>query len=189
MYIWVWRRCLFYVETVSLTTVSTVSSLWSCNCYFSFLTGWNMPIIVKRLDARYDWLTARWDQRTYRLADAGSGCDPSPSVAGAVAWVSEGSCSFFTKVCECHWKWSVLRLVHLCFTDDIPEVQQNNIQQQLFTILFIVIIFFKSSYTKHVNYRYFFMKDFLWKISCPWCNLHRQYIQVFRAATNDDFNY
>ncbi|KAA8591878.1 hypothetical protein FQN60_017252 [Etheostoma spectabile] len=26
------------------------------------------------------------------------GCEPRPSVAGAVAWVSEGNCSFFTKV-------------------------------------------------------------------------------------------
>lgn len=85
--------------------IPNVLYYWGCtghNCGLSQAVftseGWNMPIIVKRLDARYDWLTARWDQRTYRLADAGSGCDPSPSVAGAVAWVSEGSCSFFTKV-------------------------------------------------------------------------------------------
>ncbi|KAG7216467.1 hypothetical protein INR49_001953 [Caranx melampygus] len=60
--------------------------------------GWNMPVIIKRLDARYDWLMAGWGQRSYQLVDAGNGCDPSPSVAGGVAWVSEGSCSFFTKV-------------------------------------------------------------------------------------------
>lgn len=58
-----------------------------------------MPIIIKRLDARYDWLTKRWSQQTYQLVDAGDGCEPPPSVAGAVAWVSEGGCSFFTKVC------------------------------------------------------------------------------------------
>lgn len=57
-----------------------------------------MPVIVKRLDARYDWLSTRWGQRSYQLMDGGDGCEPSPSVAGAVAWVSEGSCSFFTKV-------------------------------------------------------------------------------------------
>ncbi|XP_039972563.1 uncharacterized protein si:dkey-256h2.1 [Xiphias gladius] len=78
---------------------------WGClghNCGLSQAVftseGWNMPIIVKRLDARYDWLTARWGPTPYQLTEAGNGCDPSPSVAGAVAWVSEGSCSFFTKV-------------------------------------------------------------------------------------------
>ncbi|KAM4600691.1 uncharacterized protein ACJ7VT_020595 [Polymixia lowei] len=60
--------------------------------------GWKMPIIVKRLDSRYDWLSARWGQSSYQLIDAGDGCEPSSSVAGAVAWVSEGNCSFFTKV-------------------------------------------------------------------------------------------
>lgn len=56
------------------------------------------PVIVKSLNARYDWLRARWDQRSYQLMDAGDGCDPAPSMAGAVAWVSEGNCSFFDKV-------------------------------------------------------------------------------------------
>ncbi|XP_044064160.1 uncharacterized protein si:dkey-256h2.1 [Siniperca chuatsi] len=60
--------------------------------------GWNMPVVIKRLDARYDWLMTRWGQRSYELIDAGDGCDPAPSVAGAVAWVSEVNCSFFTKV-------------------------------------------------------------------------------------------
>ncbi|KAK2809769.1 hypothetical protein Q5P01_000494 [Channa striata] len=66
-------------------------AVFTCN-------GWNLPVIVKRLDARYDWLMGRWARRSYQLIDAGDGCDPSPSVAGAVAWVSEGNCSFFTKV-------------------------------------------------------------------------------------------
>ncbi|KAF7661228.1 hypothetical protein LDENG_00266700 [Lucifuga dentata] len=57
-----------------------------------------MPIIVKRLDARYDWIMAHWGQGSYQLVDAGDGCSPSPLVVGAVAWVSEGNCSFFTKV-------------------------------------------------------------------------------------------
>uniref|UniRef100_UPI0037E9351E uncharacterized protein n=1 Tax=Semicossyphus pulcher TaxID=241346 RepID=UPI0037E9351E len=60
--------------------------------------GWNMPVVIKRLDARYDWLWTRWGPKSHQLVDADDGCDPSPSVAGAVAWVSEGNCSFFTKV-------------------------------------------------------------------------------------------
>lgn len=60
---------------------------------------WKMPVIIKRLDARYDWLMARWGSKSYTVIDAGDGCETFPSVAGAVAWVSEGNCSFFTKVC------------------------------------------------------------------------------------------
>ncbi|XP_076006636.1 uncharacterized protein LOC143000990 isoform X2 [Genypterus blacodes] len=78
---------------------------WGCtghNCGLTqavFTSGdWKMPIVIKRLDARYDWLAAHWGQRSYRLVDAGDGCSPAPSLAGAVAWVSEGNCSFFTKV-------------------------------------------------------------------------------------------
>lgn len=59
--------------------------------------GWRMPIVIKRLDARYDWLP-RWGQQTYQLMDAGDGCESSPSIEGAVAWLSEGNCSFFDKV-------------------------------------------------------------------------------------------
>ncbi|KAM3872992.1 uncharacterized protein ACN63O_001979 [Diretmus argenteus] len=85
--------------------IPSVLYSWACaghNCGLSQAVfkseGWKMPIIVKRLDARYDWLIGRWSQKSYRLIDAGDGCQPRPSVAGAVAWVSEGNCSFFTKV-------------------------------------------------------------------------------------------
>uniref|UniRef100_A0A8C2WH22 Si:dkey-256h2.1 n=1 Tax=Cyclopterus lumpus TaxID=8103 RepID=A0A8C2WH22_CYCLU len=85
--------------------IPNVLYYWRCTgrgCVFSQVVfkseGWNMPIIVKRLDARYDWLMTRGDPKSYRLMEAGDGCEPSPSVAGALAWVSEGNCSFFTKV-------------------------------------------------------------------------------------------
>ncbi|XP_062277932.1 uncharacterized protein si:dkey-256h2.1 [Scomber scombrus] len=85
--------------------IPSILYYWSCmghNCGLSQAVftseGWKMPVIIKRLDARYDWLMGRWTQKLYQLIDAGNGCDPSPSVAGAVAWVSEGNCSFFTKV-------------------------------------------------------------------------------------------
>ncbi|KAM9724273.1 uncharacterized protein ACNS7B_019404 [Menidia menidia] len=78
---------------------------WGCrghNCGLSQAVftsyGWKMPVIAKRLDARYDWLMARWKPGSYRLVGAGDGCLPSASAAGGVAWVSEGNCSFFTKV-------------------------------------------------------------------------------------------
>ncbi|XP_061920137.1 uncharacterized protein si:dkey-256h2.1 [Entelurus aequoreus] len=85
--------------------IPSVLYYWACtghNCGLAQAVftsqGWSMPVIVKRLDARYDWLTARWGQGSYQLRDAGDGCDPSPSVAGSVAWLSEGNCSFFTKM-------------------------------------------------------------------------------------------
>ncbi|KAM9353841.1 uncharacterized protein ABDE67_006235 [Symphorus nematophorus] len=84
--------------------IPSVLHYWTCiarNCLLAqavFTTEeWKMPVIIKRQDARYDWLP-RWGQRTSQLMDAGDGCEPSPSMAGAVAWVSEGNCSFFTKV-------------------------------------------------------------------------------------------
>ncbi|XP_044215965.1 uncharacterized protein si:dkey-256h2.1 [Thunnus albacares] len=85
--------------------IPSVLYYWSCighNCGFSQAVftskGWKMPVIIKRLDARYDWLMGHWDHKSYQLIDAGDGCNASPSVSGAVAWVSEGNCSFFTKV-------------------------------------------------------------------------------------------
>ncbi|KAL2084443.1 hypothetical protein ACEWY4_019961 [Coilia grayii] len=88
------------------TWIPKVLYSWGCtghNCGLAqavfTCTEWDMPLIVKRLDARYDWLNGRWDQaKTYRLQDGGNGCAPTSSVAGAVAWVAEGECSFFTKV-------------------------------------------------------------------------------------------
>ncbi|KAL0984814.1 hypothetical protein UPYG_G00147310 [Umbra pygmaea] len=84
--------------------IPSVLYSWSCsghNCGLSQAvftsTDWKMPVIVKRLDARYDWLMGHWRQRNH-LIDAGDGCEPTTFVEGAVAWVSEGNCSYYTKV-------------------------------------------------------------------------------------------
>lgn len=87
-----------YKDIVLHNTFLYLSPSFTIYSVFLSVTGWKMPVIIKRLDARYDWLMGRWSQPSYQLVDAGDGCDPSTSVAGAVAWVSEGSCSFFTKV-------------------------------------------------------------------------------------------
>ncbi|XP_028834783.1 uncharacterized protein LOC114789691 [Denticeps clupeoides] len=60
--------------------------------------AWDIPLVAKRLNARYDWLYGHWEQKPYRLTDAGDGCRPGASAEGRVAWISEGGCSFFTKV-------------------------------------------------------------------------------------------
>lgn len=68
----------------------------SLDCF----TEWDTPVVSKRLDARYDWLSTRWSQKSYQLLAAGDGCSLFPPVVGALAWLSEGNCSFFTKVCS-----------------------------------------------------------------------------------------
>ncbi|XP_062841754.1 uncharacterized protein si:dkey-256h2.1 [Trichomycterus rosablanca] len=78
---------------------------WGCgghNCGLAQVVftspAWNVPVIAKRLNARYDWLNGRWEKKDYIVVDADNGCEPVPAVAGAVAWVSESGCSFFTKI-------------------------------------------------------------------------------------------
>ncbi|NP_001373269.1 uncharacterized protein LOC337520 precursor [Danio rerio] len=78
---------------------------WGCgghNCGLGQVVfsspDWKGPVIGKRLNARYDWLYAHWSTDPYRLLDVGDGCAPVASLKGAVAWVSEGGCSFFTKI-------------------------------------------------------------------------------------------
>lgn len=69
----------------------------------SGIADWSIPVIAKRLNARYDWLNGRWGADPYKLLDAGDGCELVTSVKGAVAWVSEGGCSFFQKVSKATW--------------------------------------------------------------------------------------
>ncbi|XP_076868448.1 uncharacterized protein LOC143519176 [Brachyhypopomus gauderio] len=78
---------------------------WGCgghNCGLAQVAftspEWTVPLVAKRLTARYDWLKGRWEPKSYSLADAGDGCEPRTAVAGAVAWVSEHGCSFYTKI-------------------------------------------------------------------------------------------
>ncbi|XP_037532446.1 uncharacterized protein si:dkey-256h2.1 [Nematolebias whitei] len=85
--------------------IPSVFYYWGCwghNCGLSQAVftsdGWKTPVVIKRLDARYDWLMGRWSPDSSQLVHAGDGCRPSASLGGAVAWVSEGNCSFFTKV-------------------------------------------------------------------------------------------
>ncbi|KAJ8354490.1 hypothetical protein SKAU_G00220570 [Synaphobranchus kaupii] len=85
--------------------IPSVLYSWGCsghNCGLAQVSfsspEWDIPVVAKRLDARFDWLMGHWDQRSYSLIDAGDGCEPFATVSAAVAWVSEGNCSFFTKV-------------------------------------------------------------------------------------------
>ncbi|XP_066571608.1 uncharacterized protein LOC136760208 isoform X2 [Amia ocellicauda] len=85
--------------------IPSVLYSWTCdgvNCGLSQVVftskEWGTPIVAKRLDAKYDWLMGRWTPVSHPLVDGADGCSVAPAVAGAVAWVSEGNCSFFAKV-------------------------------------------------------------------------------------------
>ncbi|XP_022088506.1 uncharacterized protein LOC110978103 [Acanthaster planci] len=58
------------------------------------------PIVLKRLDARYDWLPSvdKFGNQTIPVVPAENGCKPDSRVAKKIAVVMAGSCSFSTKV-------------------------------------------------------------------------------------------
>ncbi|XP_078454085.1 uncharacterized protein LOC144720862 [Lampetra planeri] len=114
---WDLQKRIHYVPVQVSSLGNWIPSLlyeWQCddhNCGLAQVvfhcTGWKLPLVVKRLDARYDWLTGSWTDQPLRLVDGGDGCGrrrrsgrgDDDGLAGAVAWVSAaGKCSYFTKV-------------------------------------------------------------------------------------------
>ncbi|XP_063952301.1 uncharacterized protein LOC129255975 [Lytechinus pictus] len=83
---------------------------WACQdhgCGFSqavfkSITGSSSEVILKRLDARYDWLPspAQVFSSPQSVVLAGNGCSTSEYVAGRIALVVDGDCSFADKVKE-----------------------------------------------------------------------------------------
>ena len=74
-----------------------------CDCcqHFTavyFPTG--APIVLKRLDARYDWLPSmdKFGNRTIPVVPAKDGCGPDSEVVNKIAVVTAGGCSFSKKV-------------------------------------------------------------------------------------------
>lgn len=94
---------------VSVFFSSDITHILLLCAMFWFYAEWEIPLVAKRLDARYDWLMGHWGQKSFNLVGAGDGCKPSPAVAGAVAWLSEGNCSFFTKV---RWKHVIQLMIN-----------------------------------------------------------------------------
>lgn len=58
------------------------------------------PFVLKRIDARYDWLPSpvKFGNKTLPLVFAEDGCQENSLVAGAIALVSDVGCSFYTKI-------------------------------------------------------------------------------------------
>ena len=67
---------------------------------FWCISGSEFPVVLKRIDARYDWLPspAKFGNKTLPLVFAEDGCDKDPRVAGAIALVSDVGCTFYKKV-------------------------------------------------------------------------------------------
>lgn len=65
-----------------------------------FISGSEFPFVLKRIDARYDWLPSpvKFGNKTLPLVFAEDGCQENSSVAGAIALVSDVGCNFYTKV-------------------------------------------------------------------------------------------
>lgn len=68
------------------------------------ITDTEYPIMLKRLDAHYDWLrspVSTFGNKTLPVVLTNSdGCQPSSTVNGSVALVNSGGCSYFKKVTE-----------------------------------------------------------------------------------------
>ncbi|XP_071789142.1 uncharacterized protein [Asterias amurensis] len=62
--------------------------------------SWNQPLILKRLDARYDWLPspAGFGNKSTPVALSGDGCKQDASINATIAVVSADGCSFSKKI-------------------------------------------------------------------------------------------
>ncbi|OQV13123.1 hypothetical protein BV898_12663 [Hypsibius exemplaris] len=59
------------------------------------------PVVLKRQDARYDWLPnmfVGFGAKSAQVVFAGPGCDRNPVVRNKIALLTDGSCSYFKKV-------------------------------------------------------------------------------------------
>lgn len=58
------------------------------------------PVVLKRVDARYDWLPSpvKFGNKTLPLIFAEDGCQQNSSVAGAIALVSDVGCTYYEKI-------------------------------------------------------------------------------------------
>ncbi|KAK3609886.1 hypothetical protein CHS0354_015079 [Potamilus streckersoni] len=86
----------------------TVFQEWQCvdhlcglDQVFIQIQGSQYPIVLKRLDARYDWLPSAavaLGNKTLELRFANDGCKPNKDVNGSVALVMWGTCSTSVKI-------------------------------------------------------------------------------------------
>lgn len=65
------------------------------------VNGETQPVVLKRQDARYDWLPnmfVGFGSRSVPVVFAGAGCEKHPLVRNKIALLTDGSCSYFKKV-------------------------------------------------------------------------------------------
>ncbi|XP_072020016.1 uncharacterized protein [Amphiura filiformis] len=91
--------------------ISTVLMEWACagghGCgldqakFTNTSSAESAPIILKRLDAHYDWLPSpdsTFEDQSKRVVLSHDGCTKNPHVADAIAMVVDGNCDFYQKV-------------------------------------------------------------------------------------------
>lgn len=85
-----------------LTVLDFTSSNYKMNSTFCCaVESLHYPLILKRLDARYDWLpspASTFQEKSVSLLYVNDGCDVTSQVKGQVAIVTDMGCSYFQKV-------------------------------------------------------------------------------------------
>lgn len=91
-------------------------------------TGTNYPVVLKRLDARFDWLPSPasiFGNKTVQMVVAEDGCNIYSAVNHSVAVVSSEGCSYFKKVCILVYKFCNTAISH------IPKFLDKNFSPML----------------------------------------------------------
>ena len=97
-YIFVWIYVTFETKN---NKVSMLDRRYNICCNFCLLLGDPDPLIVPRLDARYDWLPSpprTFGQKNVSVRSAGDGCSIDHMTRGKIALVLSGGCSNPIKV-------------------------------------------------------------------------------------------
>ena len=91
----IWRENWPYHNRV------VVPILWTNKKSNYLLPGVESIHVIGRLDARYDWLPSSqstFGNKSLPAADGGDGCKKVDKVQGKLALLTDGKCSYYTKV-------------------------------------------------------------------------------------------
>ncbi|KAL3836195.1 hypothetical protein ACJMK2_021637 [Sinanodonta woodiana] len=102
-----------------------VDHLCGLDQVFIQMQGSQYPIVLKRLDARYDWLPSAavvLGNKTLDLRFANDGCKPSEVVNGSVALVMWGTCSTSVKVLTMQNSGAIMVLVMMNSNQSLGEL-------------------------------------------------------------------
>ncbi|GAU88643.1 hypothetical protein RvY_01302-2 [Ramazzottius varieornatus] len=106
-----WRcedhNCGYYQASFQAESSTVPLSLSTFDCLMNDpncaarMNGETQPVVLKRQDARYDWLPnmfVGFGSRSVPVVFAGAGCEKHPLVRNKIALLTDGACSYFKKV-------------------------------------------------------------------------------------------